>query len=658
MKKVFYIAAIATLSFLSCQREEQDLSKNDVVSEGFTFKASIEQLATKGDINDNNKLVWAQGDKIGIYVNDEGWNDHNQPFHLTSNGGSTEGEFAWDYGTFDNPHAAAAFFPWDNGNNVSYPSGIMYFTLPTDYSNYTSGKMMTPIVSSLSGSTDPIHFKHAGAAVKVTINNLPAGAHSMGMSVEGQQITGYYHIDPAQAGTSGLTVNNGAADNTQNSLWLNIDPADTEREFTFIFPVPALTTPKLRFNIYDENDVLVWSKKLKAQSSNLARADILAMPPIDITPYSQFNTISEGSDGWVLRGKLEHNDWTYDVGAITDGTTYIVKGVKVVGEGNDCAVKIKHPGSSWDGSWPSGNYIITSGPGTYDIIFNPTTQEIKAVSSKCPYPDANVSLYFSIDRECNDIRFKSDDLGTAGWPGDAPVGIEILGGKKFYKWVIPAIRAWGTTASYSLVDAGYWSADSNTFTFTGKKTAYFFHMDSNKTITEISKPEEPTLSIDGSFNDWSVLTGNSYGPNSNDNTSTIKAYVQDVDNETQLFIYLKVEGTYDLSSGRYVRFYFDTDNNKSTGASDWYRKGADAIPTGLDSFLVYFNHSGSVANADIQGIGSNYQLKVAAETGYLEAELCVPISVLGTITGDTVNLFCLGYFPSEFSGSLAGVIVP
>lgn len=642
MKKLFFVVAVATL-FFSCQKEIEP-TNTPSESKGITFTAAIENLATRADINASNELVWATGDKIGIY------DGAQQAFTLEGAGGNTTGTFKWDSGEYSGTSATVAYFPWGNDNNMS-DNGNMYFHLLPSYSEYTSGKMLTPLVAELSLNGDkyaPIEFKHAGAAVKVTINNLPAGAHSIGLSAD-QPVAGYFNVAKTAFGSSSIVPN---ADNAvENSIWLNYNPADEEREFTFLFPVPALTTPKFTFQIWDENNLLVWEKSPKNAQPSIIRGDVLEMPALDITPYSSFNKISED---WVIRGYFEGNDWTYDVGAVTDGTTYIVKGVKVIGEGDQCAIKVKHPGDSWDGSWPDGNYKITTGAGTYDIIFTPTNQSVKAVPSRCPYPDANVSFYFRIDRTSNDIKFKSSDLRTASWPGDSPEATEGFGGSKFYKWSYPANLVWGNTITYSLVDAGNWSLDDATFTFTEKKQVYFFHMDSNKNVTEIAKPVEPKLAIDGSFNDWSVLEGNSYGPNSHDNTTTMKAFAKGTD----LFIYLKVAGTYDLESGRYVRLYFDTDNNQSTGSTDWYRKGADDIPTGIDSFLVYFNHSGSVANADIQGIGSNYQLKVAEGTGCLEAEICVPLSVLGTITGDTINLFCLGYYPSEFTGNLAGVYIP
>lgn len=374
MKKVFYLAAMATLALFSCQGLEQE----DATPKAITFKASIENFATKADINDANALVWAKDDKIGIYVNDPDWTDKNQPFTLVGDGGTTSGEFSWDYGAFTNEHAAAAFFPWQgtgtDKNNVS--DGTMYFKLLEGYYGYTSGQMLTPLVASLSNSSDPIRFKHAGAAVKVTINNLPAGAHSIGMSVAGQQVYGDYHINPANAGTDALTLD-GAADNTKNTVWLNYTN-DSESAFTFIFPVPTLTTPKLSFQIWDKNDILVWSKNLKAQSSNLGRADILVMPPLTITPYEKLTV----SNDWGLCGTM--NSWNADVDMLTDGSHCILKGYTF---NNGDQFKIRTKGT-WTKSYPSDNYVVTNAAEINGkvLIFDISSGTISFVNTDCPYP--------------------------------------------------------------------------------------------------------------------------------------------------------------------------------------------------------------------------------------------------------------------------------
>ena len=391
MKKVFALVAVATL-FFSCQKEKE--FTDSTPTSKFSFKASIEELGstTKADINSSNELIWAAGDKIGIGVT--GWND-SQPFSLEGNGGSSSGNFTWDYGNFDNTGAYAAFFPWQaqGGTYNSAWEGVVYFKMQGSYGNsadldntpYSSGKMLTPLVAAVTrtgDAYDPIEFKHAAAAVKVTINNLPAGAHSIGMTAD-QQLFGNYKINVADAGTEAMALD-GTADATCNTIWLNYEPASSERPFTFLFPVPALTTPKLSFVIYDENGVVVWEKKLKAQSSNLGRGDVLEMPAIDITPYEKFKTVSTE---WTVIGNVNGTSWNADLAMMTDGSTCIAKGVSFQAGGE---FKIRK-GGLWDEAYPGSNYVVAEA-GTYDIIFDITSHDIKVVASKCPYPAAPITM--------------------------------------------------------------------------------------------------------------------------------------------------------------------------------------------------------------------------------------------------------------------------
>ena len=401
--KLFFAVAGATLLLFSCQKEIEP-TNNPSTGNGFSFTAGIEKLATRADINSSNELVWAQGDKIGIFVNDDSWGDNQfkqNPFTLEGAGGSTTGKFIWDYddGNFISDKATAAFFPW-NGRNAEGSvnnvwNGTVYFKMPSAYSSYTSGQMLTPLVAVVTrGDSDynPIRFKHAGAAVKVTINNLPAGAHSLEMTVDGAQLYGEFNTavpSSDEEDPSVMTLDN-AEDATKNAIKLNIEPADSEREFTFLFPTPALTTPKLSFLMYDKNDVLVWSKNLKAQANNVGRGEVLVMPAIDITPYEQFLDGSGDpnvSDEWTVIGTVNGTNWNADIPMITNGTVCIAKGVSFQAGGE---FKVRKDGG-WDTAYPSSNHVV-SDAGTYDIIFNTSDNSVRAVATGCPYPEVPVTV--------------------------------------------------------------------------------------------------------------------------------------------------------------------------------------------------------------------------------------------------------------------------
>ena len=404
MKKAFFLVAVATITLFSCQKE---IETNDVkpANDGFTFKASIEALSdadTKATINASNKLVWATGDKIGVYVTESSWTDKNQPFTLSSGEGSSEGEFAWDYtGEFPSS-AAAAFFPWQgtgtDKNNV-YTDNV-YFKLPNAYWSYDSGKMLTPLVAKLSGSTDPINFKHAGAAVKVTTNNLVSGTYHATMSVTGKQITGDFHVQYANAGSDAMELD-AAEDASKNNVTLHA--WKSSGPFTWIFPVPALTKPKLQFVITDDNGIPVWSKNLKAQANDLNRGDILVFPALD-TPYEKF--VQDDAHKWSFSGNINGGSWQDNVPMVSDGKYWILAGCTFAA-GDEFKIR-KDEKWAFEGGeeYPSDNWKFNDGnAGAKDIIFNSVTKEITVVAHSFAYPESFIpspSMTISIDGTMSD----------------------------------------------------------------------------------------------------------------------------------------------------------------------------------------------------------------------------------------------------------------
>lgn len=410
MKKILYVVAFATFALVSCH--DKNAPENKKESNVFTFKASIEALATdanagnrsaesastgmaKATINSDNALVWATNDLIGIYFPDFG--DKNQPFRLDpADDGKTEGSFA--IATEANPSGASAtvaYFPYQYSgtrtekNYPNYPSSsqnnvfdkddgngpVMYFKMPDEYWSYDNEKMLTPLIASISSSSDDISFKHAGAAVKLTINNLAGGTYKVKMSVEDKQITGDFHINPANAGTDALALD--AEENTAlNHITLNT--WKSSGAFSWIFPVPTLTAPELSFEIVDNNGITVWSKSPKFAQKNVGRAQLLVMPALDITPYEKFE---QDDDEWTFHGTIGNSDWM-DIPMMTDGNYCILSGFTFK---NGDAFKIHN--KKTDAWYPASNWEFNStNAGAKDIIFNISNQNISVVNYKFPYP--------------------------------------------------------------------------------------------------------------------------------------------------------------------------------------------------------------------------------------------------------------------------------
>lgn len=639
MKKVLYFVAIATLAFVSCQKEIE--TANDAKNDRFTFKASIEDLTTSATINSDNQLLWATGDKIGIYVNDDSWTDKNQPFTLSSGAGTTQGEFSWDYTGNFSDKAAAAFFPWDNNDNTgdgtlnNVYDGYAYFTLNEGIYSYSSGKMLTPLVASLNGSTDPISFKHAGAAVKVHIDNVPKRVHSIGMTVAGQQITGEFSVSVANAGTDAMTPV--TADASKNTVWLNIWNG-SQAAWDFIFPVPELTKPKLSFQMYDENDILVWSKNLKAQSSDLKRGDILVMPDLTITPYSQFTESTE----WTLCGKLGGVDnWGADIPMYTDGTVTILKGMTFKA-GDEFKIR---KNKAWGESYPADNYGISEDC-TKDVWFNNISHEITLKDAKCDYPAPKVTLYFGINGAIpHGVAISSSTLAPgAEWPGLELTEKEYINGKWYYKHVVDGTAVWGKSiSSVYIVSISSWNTSSSTLTFDSIKTEYYFEATASTVIEQLSaRPEEAVASgitINGDMSDWTSIL-----PLGSDATGTsrIRDWKFSSDNNSLYFYFVLRKNR--MSTAASLKIAFDWDDSGTFAVDDYssgieayvvlqpFTNAAEGTPTCVDGTLNTATINGAdVSDAGIEVYGSDPNSSDTSDSADYYIEMSIPKSKISNL---------------------------
>lgn len=660
MKKVLFIVAVATL-FFSCQREINPSKPSDPdSSKGFSFTAGIEDFAspTRADLGSGNTLVWAKGDQIGIYVNDPDWGDKNQAFNLQGEGGTTTGSFVWNEydGNFTSELATIAFFPWQGSGDAfnHVYDGIVYFEMPSGYYEYTSGQLLTPLVAPLTyenGGYSPISFKHAGAAVKVVINNLPAGVHSLGLaevSDQAQNLSGEFSINPANAGTDAIAPVQG----NNNAVWLNIEPSSDEREFTFIFPVPELTAPKFAFSMYDENDVLVWQKILKPQPSDLKRGQVLEMPAIDITPYAKLNTISE----WGVCGTF--NNWEADSPMITDtdGTIHIAKGLAFDA---GAEFKIRKNGSWSQGQYGSNNLVANAysegatgsdnikikTAGTYDLILDTSEHKIKVVASNCAYPDAgsSVTLYFGINTtDYTSIKLCATAIGTEGWPGSELTEYEAIMGKTFYKYVTQASSVWGKTISsvhiYGVAESN-WATAASTLSFTGNKDEYYFDVPTKygEIVPLDGRPTPPApvdITIDGTMSDWDACQTESLNDSNN-----YRAFKATYDKD---YIYLYTKRV-TVDGQRYMYYDFDLDNDSTTGEAENSRLGLEAYMA-----LVIYSGNTIVENPGVDAsypdssVYSGVICKGSVGTEFTETELSIPRSNLGIKNGDVIKIYSWG----------------
>lgn len=540
MKKSLFFVAIATLFIASCQKEVEPASQ-DTSSQSLTITASAENLSTpvKGTINSSNQFIWKTDEKIGLYVNDGGWIEKNQPFHVEE-GGATTANFIYDYdeGVFTNTAVTAAFYPWQgtgSSNNNIYDDGsgpIAYFKLPTEYWSYDNGDMLTPLVAPVNyngAAYDPISFKHAGAAVKLTVNNLVSGTYAVKMTVYNKQITGDFHVNPANAGTDALALD--AAENTSlNSVTLH--SWKSSGAFSWVFPVPEITKPKLKFEITDGNGVLVWKKSLKAQANDLGRGDILDMPALDVTAYE--NMTEDAT--WTFCGNIGGSSWINDVPMYTDGNYSVLSGCTFAVDDEFKIRKDKKWTDEGGDEYPakgSANWKITAEyAGTKDIIFNRSTHEISVVAHKFPYPAVDLSSY------AEDITIDGTMTDWTFWPTLTSTGTDRIRSWKFssdkdYLYFYLVLRKnrmnTGTplTIAFDWDSSGSYSADN----LSGAEALVQFQPFTNSDNSDGTKPtcvngSISTATVNGTAGTSVSISAYGSNPNTSDNSDSADYYLE------------------------------------------------------------------------------------------------------------------------------------
>lgn len=306
-----------------------------------------------------------------------------------------------------------------------------------------------------------------------------------------------------------------------------------------------------------------------------------------------------------------------------------------------------------------------------DIYLDVINKKAKVV------PTEMVTLYFGIDYPAvsNAYLYTWGALNLGSFPGTQMTDYEIINGIKYYKITTPAHNVWDKSISMIVSDgnySGHWqTSDYSSADFSGNKEAYYFNV-FDGTIEQL--PGEPTstsISIDGSFDDWTYIAGSSF--TNSGKTTRMKAYAT----STNLYVYLNLKNddesnmTYN-NDNSYFRLHFDTDNDSSTGydTSNWIYAGSDYLDDAktLQTILAFYYKSDSVSNACFRGYSGDVTQKTLEDAGALikaadngkngvQVELMIPLSLIETISSSsTIKIFSIG--SGNYFGKLPGVRIP
>ena len=267
-KHLFIYLAIAALTMTACNKAKE------TEPEGFGLKkvsiaASFEQPVSdsKSTITDAGEFTWTDGDAISVYTNAGAFN--GTPLNLASGAGQSSGMFTGTL-TVGTKISTVTVFPAYMQPALS--GTTLTLNLPSTI-QWEQGKVNNIMIGKgFEDNVSPaVAFKNVGGIIKLSLNNVPAGANKMVFST-GKKITGGFTCDIADDEPFIETT-----DGT-DELTFNFEQLTEPQDMVFYIPVPVGTYPYLGFDIKNDNTSL-WD--FQGTSSNtITRGKLLIMPPL------------------------------------------------------------------------------------------------------------------------------------------------------------------------------------------------------------------------------------------------------------------------------------------------------------------------------------------------------------------------------------------
>lgn len=234
MKKLSILLCLgaAVLSLASCNREQ-------LVPDGlYTITASREgDAATKTYVADGRSLVWASGDKIGVFNG----NNANAEYTLSSGAGTGSAEFSAE--TPFTEGALFAYYPYSKANTNSAAIVVdlsnQTYSTPSDFGKYF---YMMGSADVKEGATDiNIGFKNPLAAFVFTVDNkLDHEIKVTGFSVSTQDSEPVFHQEATLDLTAGDPTKLTRTGNPTNEISVTIENIVVAAEEEVAFPLVVL----------------------------------------------------------------------------------------------------------------------------------------------------------------------------------------------------------------------------------------------------------------------------------------------------------------------------------------------------------------------------------------------------------------------------------
>ena len=261
--------AVMALTVFGCNNEEW--MEQPAVKGNTTIVASFggNSSTTRTSINERYQILWSEGDKFGMFDNDNTLSE----FSLESGAGTNTATFRGDIAS--EKHGVCAVFPYQEKKSMSISDNTLTMTLPAsfEYTQNSNGPMYAEV-------TDPtnlnqLSFKHMAALIKLTVNKIPTDATTFKISAS-NNIAGICTAELREGETPELKVK----DDINASKTITVSLSDEVKDSrSFFIPLPVGTYKSITAELTGNNNKTFFTKTIT--NVTFERANILEVPALD-----------------------------------------------------------------------------------------------------------------------------------------------------------------------------------------------------------------------------------------------------------------------------------------------------------------------------------------------------------------------------------------
>ena len=253
MKK--YSIVFLCLLLSACTYDRLQVQVDNAPGKEFVLEASIDEPATKSGVGEFGSFYWTAGDQLAIYTTENKF----RTLTLKEGAGLSTATFTGVLNETEFP-AEVAVSPAQIA--ASFKDGKLEVVLPEKYEYNDNYAIGNPPMYALLGNDIGISFKHLCAMLRLTIDQVPAGATSVRLTSEGSQMAGSFTFELTESPSISKTDSE-----TGNFIVIEFKALAYPKTMTFNFPVPTGEYDNLTIEILGADKKTLWSRKMKGSRS-------------------------------------------------------------------------------------------------------------------------------------------------------------------------------------------------------------------------------------------------------------------------------------------------------------------------------------------------------------------------------------------------------